>query len=113
MPVVVGLLVAIGVGVMAYNAGVAHGLAQSGPPAAAAYPYHWGHPWGLGFGFFFPVLFGFLLLRLIFWGGFGYRRWHRHYGWYGAGPYDVPPAFEEWHRRAHEGGRHDPGATSV
>jgi hypothetical protein len=54
-------------------------------------------PWGFGFGFFplFPLLFIFFwvfVLRGLFWRG----GWRRH------GRYDgVPPAFEEWHRRAH------------
>jgi hypothetical protein len=112
--VLVAALVAAVVGVAAYDAGVSHGLAQQvaaagNAPAAYPYPYHWHRPWG--FGIFFPLLFGFLLLRLIFWGGFGHRRW-------GGGAYcgtagrDVPPAFEEWHRRAHERPR-DPAATGV
>jgi len=35
-------------------------------------------------------------VRGLFWGGHWRRR--RYYG----GPYDLPPAFDEWHRRAHE-----------
>ena len=42
------------------------------------------------------VLFWFLAFRVFFWGGFHRRRW------YYPGPYDAPPSFEEWHRRAHE-----------
>ena len=110
-----GVLVAVVVGVVAYNAGVSHGLAQQ-MVAAGPGPYPYGypgpHPWGFGFGFFFPLLFGFLLLRLIFWGGHGHR-WHRGPGYCGAGPYDVPPAFEEWHRRAHERGPKGPDVTGV
>ena len=63
-----GLLLSIGVGVIAYNAGLSHGLAQvatTQPPAAPApYPYAYGwHPfWGFGFGFpLVPVLMFFLL----------------------------------------------------
>jgi len=101
--VLAAALLAVVTGVAAYNAGVSHGLAQR---------YAWPHPWG--FGLFFPLLLGFLLLRLIFWGGYGHRRWHRGYGCYGTGPYDVPPGFDEWHRRAHERGPDDPpAATSV
>jgi len=90
------------VGVVSFNAGVSHGLAVSAPAAAAApgtvVPLYWPHPWGFGFGFF-PfgfVLFWLLLFRLAFRGGF-----HRR-GWYYRGLHDVPPAFDEWHHRAHE-----------
>jgi hypothetical protein len=115
------VLVAVAVGFTSYNAGVSHGLAvsaaatavQQQPGSAAAPPppalyapygpyYGWygpGYrPWG--FGFFGPVLFllfWFFIFRLIFWGGFHRRRWY-----YGGGRYDAPPAFEEWHRRAHD-----------
>jgi hypothetical protein len=108
--VFVVVLVAL-VGVYAYNAGVAQGLLESGklgtasgaaPPVMGWYP----HPWGFGFFPFFPflfILFSVFLFRGLFWRR---RYWHRgfrpHYGIDG-----VPPAFEEWHRRAHarqEGG---------
>jgi hypothetical protein len=83
------LMVAALVGWAGYSLGVSHGLAQSGHVVAY-------HPWGFGFGFFFPFLFFFLFLRLLFWGGMWRRGWH--YGpWRG-----VPPAFDEWHARAHE-----------
>jgi hypothetical protein len=94
-------IVATLVGVFAYNAGVAHGVAQSAQAsggASAFPPYGFYRPWG--FGFFFPFLFfglWFLALRGLFWGG-GWRR-HRCYG---GGYSDLPPAFDEWHRRAHE-----------
>ena len=108
--VVLALLVALGIGFGAYNYGVSQGIANSPQVAAAirdgghtAYPYPWHHgPFGFGFFPFFPffgILFFFLIARLIFWG----RPWHGHRGWYG--PYDVPPMFDEWHRRAHEQGK--------
>ena len=117
--VLFALLVASAIGVFAYNAGLSQGLAQqiaAASPGAYPYPHVW-HPWGFGFGLFFPILLGFLLLRLVFWGAFGHRRWHggRGYcgtGYYGAGPYDVPPALDEWHRRAHRRGTEDPPATT-
>jgi hypothetical protein len=101
------LLVAIAVGTVAYNAGMSHGLAISAPAVgaapgaapggpAAAYYYYARRPWGFGF---FPLgilLFWFLFARLFFWGG-----WYRRHGYY-PGPYDAPPSFDEWHRRAHE-----------
>jgi hypothetical protein len=111
----VGVLVALVVGVAAYNAGVSHGLAQQmvATGTSAPYGYPGPRPWGFGFGFFFPLLFSFLLLRLVLWGGFGHRRWHRGYGYACGGPSDVPPAFDEWHRRAHERDAKDPAATGV
>jgi hypothetical protein len=106
------------VGGYAYNMGVAHGIAESGKlaaaPGAAAPLYAWyPHPWGFGFGFFpffpiFPLLFIFFVfcvLRGLLWR----RRWSGYgYGYgcgYGGG---VPPAFDEWHRRAHA----QPGAPA-
>jgi hypothetical protein len=96
--VLIGALIAVAVGVVAYNAGVSHGLALSGQTAAVPgpYPYGWYRPWG--FGFVFPLLFlgfWFLLARSFFWGG----PWRRRYY---AGMHQLPPAFEEWHRQAHE-----------
>jgi len=100
---VLGVIVLVAlVGAMAYNTGVAHGIAQSGkmPAVSAApypypYPYYWGwHPWG--FGFFFPFLFLFLIfgvLRAMFWRA----RWHA-YG--GCRRYEE--RFDEWHRQSHE-----------
>src|ERR1700704_3252782 len=94
-------IVATLVGVFAYNAGVTHGLAQVGQPAGgpgAFAPYGWYRPWG--FGLFFPFLFfgfWFFALRALFWGG----PWRR-YGCYGGSYRDLPPTFDEWHRRAHE-----------
>jgi hypothetical protein len=81
-----------------YNLGMARGVAENGR-AIAFTP----GPWGFGFGFFpvFPFLFiffWFFVLRGLFWRG----SW-RHRGWHYDG---VPPAFDEWHRRAHA--RQDP-----
>jgi len=93
---------AVAVGVLSYNAGVSHGLAigpaLANAPNPQAVPYGWYRPWGFGFGFgpLFFLLFWFLAVRLFFCGGFYRRRW------YGEG-YGGPAAFEEWHRRAHEG----------
>ena len=112
------LLVLLGgaalVGALAYNAGVAHGVAEASRLAAApvesgARVYLWPGPWhgyGYGFGFFpiFPFVAFFVViavLRGLFWR----RRWHgygRGAGRCGPGHDGVPPMFEEWHRRAHE-----------
>ena len=99
---VVAAAAAIAVGT--YNAGVAHGLAESGrlaaaPPGTVPYVYVAPHYWGFGFGLFpvFFLIFFFFVLRGLLWGGPWRRGWGG--GWHGRG---VPPAFEEWHRRAHE-----------
>jgi hypothetical protein len=108
--VLIGVMFALGVFV--YNAGMMQGLAQStqaqgGAPAAAPYPMYvmpyWPFWYG-GFGFFFVPIIGlfifFGIMRAIFWHG---RPGWRHMN----GPDDtgngVPPRFEEWHRRMHEG----------
>jgi len=107
------LLVALAaVGFMAYNAGVAHGLAESGRLAVAAAPgdaarvVYWHGPWAWGWGFFsfiplfFLIMFWLCALRALAWRG----RWGRGCGPYGywSGPGGVPPMFDEWHRRAHQ-----------
>lgn len=115
--VLVLLAGAAGVGVIAYNYGVAQGLMQSGqivaPEGGAvpyAYPYYgpfFFHRPFFGFGLLgclFPLLFFFVvfgLLRALFWRGpWG---WGRRGGWGHHGPWGkgVPPMFEEWHKRAH------------
>lgn len=121
--VLVTVLLAAFVGYFAYSAGVAHGvvtgqqIAAGGAGAAAQAPvppppYYWygyyGYrPWGFGFFPFVFLLFFFLFaVRALAWGG-GWRR-HRYYG---CGYYsDLPPAFDDWHRRAHERMTKEPGA---
>ena len=98
------LVIAAGaaIGVGAYNAGVAQGIALGGalaaPPAGApdpVYPYMWYRPWGFGFfPFFLLLVLFFIIARVLAWRGRWRDGWrYRHDG--------VPPAFEEWHRRAH------------
>ena len=109
---------AAGIGVNAYNAGVARGLADSGEfarPEGAGGPdpyygfrgpyFYPGRHFGYGFGPFgclFPLLGLFLffaLLKGLVWRGpWGWGRHMRH------GPWEkgLPPMFEEWHRKAHE-----------
>jgi hypothetical protein len=75
------LVLAVLIGVAAYNFGVQQGLAQSGKivaaqPAPYSYPYY-GHPWGFGFFPIFPFLF-FLFVFLMFRGVFWRRGWYRH-----------------------------------
>ena len=115
--VIVGaLLLAATVGFAAWQAGVAHGIEQSGKivvspsgpyPSPYPYPYYgWHRPWGFGF-FFGPLVFlafWFILIRGLFW-----RR-----AWYGGGCYGPRGRFDEWHRQAHERGAAEPppGAAS-
>jgi hypothetical protein len=98
------VLVAAVVGVLSYDAGVAHGIAISPALANAPVPPfapYWAYrPWGWGFGFgpvFFLLFVWFVMFRTFAWSGV------RRRGWYRGGPYEVPPQFDEWHRRAHEG----------
>jgi hypothetical protein len=118
--VVFALLAAVAIGAIAYQAGVAHGIAVQPPPAVAApgapgapavpapyYAYRYYGPWRFGFfGPLFGILFFFFILRFLFWGlcgfGWGWRRW-RYYDY----PGDGPSRFDEWHRRAHERMRDD------
>jgi hypothetical protein len=98
------LLLACAVGFWSYQAGMAHGIEQSGklvapPPGAYPYPYPyygWHRPWG--FGFFFGPLF-FLAFWLIFVRGLFWRRRYGYGG--GCGPRGRFDRLEEWHRQAH------------
>ena len=101
----VAVLVIVGaaaLGVGAYNAGVAQGIAESGrvtvaPPVGTPYVYVWPRPWGFGFFPFFPLFFFllfFFVIRGLLWRG----PWRGGCGYRGAG---IPPAFDEWHRPAH------------
>jgi hypothetical protein len=100
---VVLILAGIAIGAGAYNAGVSHGLAQSGKATEIVRVVG---PMG-----FFP--FGFLIFPLVFFGAvlllrlsFGRRIRHRGGPW-GPGPWGPGPGrFEEraseWHRQQHE-----------
>lgn len=121
---------AAGLGYYTYNAGVAQGLVDSGKLVAPATgvvpaPMQFGYPYGpmffhrpfgyYGFGVLgclVPILFIFLFFGLLR-GMFGWRRhwgWGGHYGPPGGMHHDVPPMFEEWHKRAH-GESSAPGAS--
>jgi hypothetical protein len=127
----IGALLLIGLavagGFMAYRAGVAQGIGQAPEVAQAIQqaaeegqaaplpplygygyrygPYGFGHPHFFGFfpfGICGSILFIFLffgLLRMIFrpWGW----RHYGHHGPWGKWEGDVPPMFDEWHKRAH------------
>jgi hypothetical protein len=129
MRIVVGVLIVLAligggwaIASQSYRAGYVQGLAQGPTPSAPGeqpapapgpgfrpypmwgYPYHGPGPFFGFFGLLWTVLIIFLIFSLIrglFW---------RH-GWsaYGPGGKGVPAMFEEWHRRAHEGG----GRTSA
>jgi hypothetical protein len=90
----------VAIGVVAYDAGLTRGAAEAAAASGTLPPYAfgwgWYRPWGFGFGFpLFFFLFWLVLARAAFWGGPWRRRWYYHGG-------DVPPAFDDWHRRAHE-----------
>jgi hypothetical protein len=100
IPIVAALVLAALVGLFAYNAGIAAGIAQSGKltaapgPAPYPYPYYGWHPWGFPF-FFAPIVFFFVIafvLRGVFWRA----AWHRGR----CGGYREH--LDEWHRQAHE-----------
>jgi len=106
---------AVGVGVYAYNVGLAQGMVDTGKvaapataPAPYAYPFYgpfFLRPFGWGFGFLgclFPLLFFlvfFSLIRLVIWGPRWGWRHHRHWD---RDEHGVPPMVEEWHRKMHE-----------
>lgn len=100
---ILAFLLAVGIGVGAYNIGYHHGLDVNGSVEVVRYAgWHAGgfFPFGL---FLFPLFFigVFVLLRGAFWrGGPGHRDHHGPWGGpMGTGGRD---AFEDWHRRQHD-----------
>ncbi|HUH98804.1 MAG TPA: hypothetical protein VLZ89_15690 [Anaerolineales bacterium] len=104
-----------GIALLAFNAGIAQGVATRLPASApqsgtGPYPYYgapffW-HPFFGVFGFLIALFLLFFALRLISflfwgpragWGGHMARHAWRH-GWYEG---DLPPMFKEMHDRAH------------
>jgi hypothetical protein len=109
------VLAAVGIGVSAYNAGVAAGIAHEGtvvvqPGGYPVAPYAgWGPGWGWGFPFvwFFGGLFFLFLLFGLIRAAFGGPRWGRGYGrgwsgsgWTGGGWTDDQ--VRSWEQRARE-----------
>ncbi len=113
------LLVAVaGIGYMAFNAGIAQGVATKLPttaPAAGTVPYpYYGMPFGwhafpfFGFGCFGPLLallllfLAFRALSFVFWGPrWGHMHHMRHewrHAWENG---EVPPMVREVHDRLH------------
>ena len=99
-------------GIGAYQAGLAAGMAADGTVSPQVGPGYGWYPGGFGFGFFgflgmllfFFLVFG--LVRAAFGGGRGWGgpgRWGpdgggRRSGWEGR----AHDAFESWHREAHD-----------
>jgi hypothetical protein len=96
---ILAVLLAVGVGVAAYNWGVSDGIEQSGK--AVEVVRYVGH----GFGFFpFFLFFPLLFLAIFAFKGWGWRRHgHEHgHGPGGRGPWES--RFEDWHREQHQTG---------
>jgi hypothetical protein len=117
---IVGVLLLVGVGVAAYNAGLDDGV-RRGAEAGQVVEVVGGHGYGWHGGWFFP--FGFLFFPLIIIGTIllvrfavgGRRFWGPGYGWGAAhGPASdegrarFEDRFDEWHRRQHEQGSTSP-----
>src|SRR6478736_5497864 len=106
--IMIGLLMGLAlvmVGGYAYNLGVVHGIAESSrvaaaPGTGAPIVAVWPRPWGFGWFPIFPLFFIFGLLFLVR-GLYWREAWGCGYGYHYGSP-GVPPAFDEWHRRAHE-----------
>jgi len=95
--VLVAVALAGVIGTTAYRAGVARGLADAGN-VPQPWLYHGPFWFFAPFGFLFPLFAFFVILalaRAFFWRG-------RCAGGRGSWERGVPPAFEEWHRRAHQ-----------
>jgi hypothetical protein len=98
----VGLLLLAGVGLAAYQAGLAAHVPATAPPSG--YYGYWGPwAWGWGFGFgalhFVGLLFFVLLLAFLF--RFAFRPWGWGGRYRGGPPPFVSERFEDMHRRAH------------
>ncbi|MDQ3871238.1 MAG: hypothetical protein M3301_06450, partial [Chloroflexota bacterium] len=116
------VLAAAGIAVVAYNAGMAQGLAAAGQPSAPGVfgPYrgypgpYFFPPFGFFFGFLGLLLVVFLivgLVRALTWGG--RRGWADRGHWPESRWAGGGPTFEEWHRRAHAEGREETGAANT
>ena len=104
------ILLAVGVGIGAYNWGFAEGLesARAGGDVVRVI----GPGGGFGFGWIlFPLFFFgiFFLLRGAFWAG----RWGPGRGPWGSHHGEGHPEFKEWHRRQHEQSGDRPGGETA
>jgi hypothetical protein len=116
---ILGVLLLVGVGVAAYNAGVGAGArpaVESGHVVQVVGPgYGWHGGWFFPFGFLFFPLFIIGIVLLVRFAIGGPRGWGRGYGWGGPhGPWSdegrarFEDRFDEWHRRQHEQGSTSP-----
>jgi hypothetical protein len=90
------VLLAVAVGVGAYNAGFSRGAEDSAGEVVRVVGHHGGFGW-----IFIPLLIiGLLAFKAMAW-----RRWHRH-GDHGGhhGAWGHEGGLEEYHRRLHEQG---------
>jgi hypothetical protein len=106
-------VIALAVGLVAYQIGLSQGLATTIPAGVAPVAYY-GYPhWGYGFGFLgflFPLLFLFLIfgaMRAAFGGG---HRGYGHRGW-GNGRERIEELHRELHGEKPSGDR--PSSTST
>lgn len=117
---VLALAAAAAIGAGAYQAGVQHGFVEAGRTAAVPLegtshvyivPGSGFGPWP-GFFPLFPLVAGFFFVAFVV-RGLAWRG--RGCGPGGRRRDGVPPAFEEWHRRAHErmGGTPPPPAPTA
>ena len=111
---VVLVAVIAAIGFFAFLTGVAQGSpitieAPSGEGMPMPYP-HYGygygmrghHPFGFGFGCLIPLVGVFLLVLAL--KSFRVMMWGPRWGWggrHGWGEGNVPPMFDEWHKKAH------------
>ena len=96
------LFAAAVIGLIGYEIGISQNIAAQIPPGAAQGAYWYGPHFGFGgfFGLFFGILILFLfigLLRAAMWGG---RGWHGGHG-YGSMSEHRRARFEELHRELH------------
>jgi hypothetical protein len=112
---VLGILLAVAIGIGSYNWGYDRGLAANGSVEVVRYAgAHWGFPFGL---ILFPLfVFGIIaLVRGAFWRGGPHG--HDHHGPWGSGPGGPgrwgpgPAMFEDWHRRQHEPAQGEGGSA--
>jgi hypothetical protein len=105
-------VLALAVGLVAYQMGLSQGLATTLPVGAAPVAYY-GYPhWGFGFGFFaflFPLLFLFLIFGAMR-AAFGGRGGYGHRGW-GNGRERIEELHRELHGEKPSGDR--PSSTST
>ena len=104
LPWVVAIVAAVIAATVAYNAGLTQGLAGRAGDVTVYRSHGFGPLWLL-----FGLFWFFAIFRGCWWGGPRYWRYHRAYHHWAD---DVPPDFDEWHRRAHEREKSDTSRPS-